>query len=667
MKPSSLPISQNPLSTREDLQLAAQQLLRPLLPYFSEGRARVHLGATSSGATDATAQLEGFSRILWGLVPWAAGCAADRTLEHASKTTVASQILPEGWTDAESCSKGSDVTTSAHDELWAVVLEGIRNGTNPEHPEYWGPAADYDQKLVEMAAMGFALALAPERIWQPLRSQERERLYSWLEQINHRKLHDCNWLLFQVVVNLGFRAVGMPYDRELMNHYLDRIEAFYMGNGWYTDGPHGHCDYYGPFAIHFYSLLYAVLMEKEDPARSALYKERAAAFAKQFMYWFAEDGSALPFGRSLTYRFSQCAFWGALAYAGVEVVPMGVLKGILLRNLRWWFRQPIFQPDGTLTIGYAYPNLVMAENYNAPGSPYWALKSFIPLAFSPNHPFWLAEEQPLPTLGECSVQEEPKQIVHREIGRNHVVVFNAGSRRTNEHTHTSAKYEKFAYSSAFGFSVPRAEWGLGQGAYDSMLALSEAGDNLYRVKRTAEEAVVRENMIYAKWKPWRDVEVQTWLITGSPWHVRVHCIRSDRALDAADGGFALGIEDRGRQGEGEAWWAIEEENQAAGLSVYGASGVSVLFGGGSARLIFPHANTNLLHTRTVIPTVTAKLEPGTHWIATAVYGQAGSKNSLSDWKEVPKVETTDKDIVVYVNPSPNGPIVIPKVPVISES
>lgn len=31
-------------------------------------------------------------------------------------------------------------------------------------------------------------------------------------------------------------------------------------------------------------------------------------FAKQFIYWFDEEGEAIPFGRSLTYRFSQVSF-----------------------------------------------------------------------------------------------------------------------------------------------------------------------------------------------------------------------------------------------------------------------------------------------------------------------------------------------------------------------
>ncbi len=121
--------------------------------------------------------------------------------------------------------------------------------------------------------------------------------------------------------------------------------------------------------------------------------EREARFAQDYLYWFEDGGRAVPFGRSLTYRFGQCAFFSALAFAGVEALPWGVVKSRVLGNLRDWFAQPIFSSDCLLTVGYGYPNLCMGENYNAPGSPYWALKAFLCLALPEEHPFWRAEEE----------------------------------------------------------------------------------------------------------------------------------------------------------------------------------------------------------------------------------------------------------------------------------
>ena len=75
------------------------------------------------------------------------------------------------------------------------------------------------------------------------------------------------------------------------------------------------------------------------------------------------EGAAIPFGRSLTYRFACGGFFAALGLA--NIAPMkapldspGAVKGFLLRHLRWWASHSadIFYPDGTLNIGYLYPS-----------------------------------------------------------------------------------------------------------------------------------------------------------------------------------------------------------------------------------------------------------------------------------------------------------------------
>ena len=86
--------------------------------------------------------------------------------------------------------------------------------------------------------------------------------------------------------------------------------------------------------MHYYGLIYARFMAQEDPVSSQRFWERAARFAPDFLYWFEDGGRAVPFGRSLTYRFGQCAFFSALAFAGVEALPWGVLKSRVLGSLR---------------------------------------------------------------------------------------------------------------------------------------------------------------------------------------------------------------------------------------------------------------------------------------------------------------------------------------------
>src|ERR1700712_697326 len=137
-----------------------------------------------------------------------------------------------------------------------------------------------------------------------------------------------------------------------------------------------------------------------------------------------KTGSAIPFGRSMTYRFAMVGFWGALGFADVELpapLTWGVVKGILLRHFKWWSTQKdIFNNDGTLSLGYSYANMYLTENYNSPGSPYWCCLAFIPLALPETHPFWAASEEPYPSMSlpEVVALKYPKHIAIRRGGHS---------------------------------------------------------------------------------------------------------------------------------------------------------------------------------------------------------------------------------------------------------
>ena len=335
------PLAQNPLRTREDVERAATDLFTPLLPHFSEGGARVKLGSSGVWFSDGAEELEGFARPLWGIVPLVMGGGR---FEH-----------------------------------WDLYRRGIASGTDPEHPEFWG-WAERDQRMVEMAAIGFALAFVPGSTSGILcRRGIQDNLVRWLDRINQYPPFPNNWQFFRVLVNLGLRRVGRPSDEKANRESIELLESYYQGDGWYHDGANDHADYYVAWAIHVYSLLYAAARD-HDPELAARYRERARLFARDFQHWFDPRGAAIPFGRSLTYRFAQGSFWGALVLADEEALPWGRIKGIYLRHLREWATHPISDRDGVLSIGYGYGNLLMHEPYNSSGSPYWAMKFFLALA-----------------------------------------------------------------------------------------------------------------------------------------------------------------------------------------------------------------------------------------------------------------------------------------------
>ena len=583
------PLAENPFRSRDDLQQAVRDLVRPLDAHTSASGAWVVPGTWCANYSDAGAGLEGFARRLWGLAPLAMGGGAF-----------------EGWTR---------------------IREGLAAGSDPKHPEYWGDPRGFDVRLVEMASLGVALAMAGPALWDPLSAEQRNTVDRWTTFANTGQMVDNNWKFFCILANLGRDAVGLPVDHAAVDAARERIESMYLDSGWYTDGHTRQRDYYIAFAMHFYALIEAKLSKRLDPKIAGQYRERAAIFAKDFAHWFTADGRALPFGRSLTYRFAQGSFWGALAFADVEALPWGQIKGLLLRHLRWWAKQPIFTEGGVLSAGYAYPNLIMAEQYNAPGSPYWALKAFLPLALPESHPFWQAEEAPLPALDAVRVMAHAGMVVCRDEADDHVVALSTGQwQNTWPMRHSEQKYSKFAYSTAFGFCVHIGQWWA-----DNMLLLSENGRQ-WMGRVDSIEHRISSDELFSRWSPVDGVEIDTWIRPRGQWHVRVHRVRTNRRLQTVEGGFAA---DSGPRDLIAGRDTVVAERSAVVHGPESSSAIVDLLGNRSAELSPIEPNVNLLSPRVIAPLLRTTIEPGEHTFAAAFLGTRGRARFDASWNSVP--------------------------------
>ena len=310
-----------------------------------------------------------------------------------------------------------------------------------------------------------------------------------------------------------------------------------------------------------------------------------------------------------------------------------------MRHLRWWLDRPIRDTSGLLTVGYGYPQPHLAEQYNAPGSPYWGMKAFLPLALPGTHPFWAAEELAAPALPEVSTQPEPGVVLMRcEEGRQ--VVMLSARQHSTWVRHGAAKYAKFAYSTRFGFSVPSGSPGLEQGAFDNTLALSEDGTH-WRPCEEPRYADADDGLLHTRWTPWPDVEVETWLLAVAPWHIRVHRLTTHRRLRSAEGAFAVNRDippHRTATGPGHARLdspagacLIEAIQVPADRPEEGSRTTGVPRSG---RLVRAFPGTNVLVPRTLIPTLTGTHEPGEHWLACAILGTA-ELPPATDWPEPP--------------------------------
>jgi hypothetical protein len=382
----------------------------------------------------------------------------------------------------------------------------------------------------------------------------------------------------------------------------------------------------------------------------------------------------------MTYRFAMSAFWGAVAFADVDLpapLSWGVIKGLLLRNIRYWTKFPILSPDGVLTIGFTYPSTYFTENYNSPGSPYWAFKAFIPLALPPSHPFWAAEELPYPSssLPPTVSLHHPGHIITRLGG--HTFLLSSKQACHYALRHGAEKYGKFAYSSSFGYSVPTGSIGLDQHNPDSMLALSDDGGERWWVRREVIDPQIELDgegvqrgigWLRSSWKPWPDTTVETFLVPPEPetpnWHLRIHRIRTSRKLLSSDGGFSI----HGQRADGRAIsilsstssvlsqgeiGKVEGEGSALASASVGISGVfdlspSIKRNG----LVIPlDANANIMFPRSAMPYLLADLVPQEKdiWLVTGVFALPGAASATSEeaWNTLPKVPEGIKKLMSH--------------------
>lgn len=113
MQPENIHLD-NPLTSREEVLRLVNEMLNAVAPYFKNDASRIDLANFTAHYGQQVASMETFSRLLWGVTPLLAG--------------------------------GSEP------QHFSFYLQAIKNGTNPQHADYWGEVAPYDQRIVEMAA-----------------------------------------------------------------------------------------------------------------------------------------------------------------------------------------------------------------------------------------------------------------------------------------------------------------------------------------------------------------------------------------------------------------------------------------------------------------------------------------------------------------------------------
>lgn len=494
------------------------------------------------------------------------------------------------------------------------------------------------QLAVEVGILGYSLGKYGSDFLELFSKQEQAYLISWLNQINQIQFPVGNWYFFLVLVNGGLKKAGCPYSEERLRFALVEIEKLYLGNGWYTDGLNFQRDYYVSFAFHFYGLIYSQFCDEPLQIR---FVERAVLFAKDFIYWFDAKGRSLPYGRSLTYRFAHVSFWCALVVSDTwhqTGFSLGTIKGIILRHLRFWQKQPISLPkEQNLSIGYGYQNLLLSEDYNAPGSPMWAFKAFVLLELGEDHDFWQVEEEPLPKK-EALVLQRHSGFHIQSLPEQTIALSSLQFCGNPRLYHRQEKYSKFAYSTYFGFNLTRNPENVNDFSLDSTLAFSLPGFDQWRSREAITGTSLYETHGVSHWSVWKQVEVVSYLIPLEEGHIRIHEITTPFSVESAEGGFPL--------------WDWNPKYQQPELtdtsclltSSRGYSSIEAYLTPRTAMISSQGPNSNIYSCeKNGIPLLTATLAQGTHTLAAYVVG------SISNRMQHPnvKIHETKETFVIF--------------------
>ncbi|MEU2245923.1 DUF2264 domain-containing protein [Streptomyces sp. NPDC019224] len=474
---------------RADWEQAADRLLFAVRPYASPRHSRIDLpGSRPSWSGPLSDGLEGYART-WLLASLRiAGARGEDPCGHLGR-----------------------------------YAEGLAAGTSDPagSPDAWPRMVGTPQAVVESASVALGLRLTRPWLWEALDDRTRQRAVDWLLPALAPSPVNNNWWLFGLTVAGFLQEAGIETDRarRTIDRALERIEDWYLGDGWYSDGPNRSFDHYNAWAMHFYPVLHAHLAGDRDLLDR--YGPRLHRHLDDYSRMFGADGAPVPFGRSLTYRFAAAAAPWLGALTGHTPLTPGATRRLASGTLRYFLDRGAVDRDGLLTLGWHGAHEPMIQPYSGPASPYWASKGFLGLLMPPDHPVWTADEEPLPAETEDAVTTlGPTGMLLQSTAADGLVrLHNHGSNHVGDDEDPG--YARFAYSTRSGPTHGDAE-------RDNHFALILDGEPTRRL--TADPLGTGPGRAVSAHTPHPGVRVVSAILVHGRAEVRAHLV-----TDAPDG------------------------------------------------------------------------------------------------------------------------------------
>lgn len=210
----------------------------------------------------------------------------------------------------------------------------------------------------------------------------KERYIKSFQSLRDRTGAYNNWLLFTGLTESFLLGKGVQYDQFRIRVSKNKIKEWYVGDGWYSDGPSFSMDNYNAYVMH--SMMVAML-ENLLPKRWASQKELDEAMNRMIRHsefcerMIAPDGTYPAFGRSVTYRtaaFQSLADVALRKKLPSHVSPAQVRCALTAVHRNMYEGNQNFDKDGWLVLGFNGHQPECADGYTSTGSLYMATLSF---------------------------------------------------------------------------------------------------------------------------------------------------------------------------------------------------------------------------------------------------------------------------------------------------
>ena len=362
----------------------------PVLSNMAQGtlqqNMRLELSPTWDGRDRRVAYLECFGRLMAGVAPW---------------LSLPDDDTPEG---------------RQRQQLRQWALQSLRNAVSPDSPDrlLW---QGHGQVLVDAAFLAEGFLRAYDQLWLPLDDATKQRYIDVFRQQRSVNPSYTNWLLFSSTIEAFLMKTGADADEYRVTSAVRKVEEWYVGDGWYSDGPDFAFDYYSSYVFH--PMLLETLQAMIDSRKATgldyqrhynLALRRAQKMSIVLERFISPEGTFPVFGRSIPYRLAALQPLALMAW--YERLPEGLTNGqvraALTKVLHRMFDGYDNLRDGFLTIGFCGSQPDAADWYTNNGSLYLTSSVFLPLGLPAAHPFWTDAPTDWTSKRAWSAQSFPK-------------------------------------------------------------------------------------------------------------------------------------------------------------------------------------------------------------------------------------------------------------------